>query len=70
MQDYPTVSVTPNMRECMKILMEAVATLDEGPTKERAEAALEYMKLTFDGEPQPLDGEYCPQQKLVIGGGG
>ena len=70
MPDYPTVSVTPNMRRCVEILMEAVLALDDGPVKDQAEAALNYINLTFDGEPQPMDGEYCPRQKLVVGGGG
>ena len=70
MHDYPIVDVTPNMRKCVEILMEAVLMLEDGPMKDRAEAALNYINLTFDGEPQPMGGEGCPREKLVVGGGG
>jgi hypothetical protein len=70
MQHYPTVEVTPNMRKCVEILMEAVLALEDGPVKDRAEAALNYINLTFDGEPQPLGGDRCPPERLVVGGGG
>ncbi len=60
------IEVTPNLKKCLEILKEATAQLPPGDLEKKAAGAIKYMTLTFDGQPQPMDGEGCPPGIVVI----
>ncbi len=68
MNEYPTIEVTPNVKKAMEYLKEAIDALEPGPVKKNAEGSWDYLNRTFKGEPQPLGGENCPPERLLIGG--
>jgi len=61
-----TIEVTPNIQKCLEILRGAAKSLPEGDLKTQAEAAVEYLDRTAKGEPQPMEGQVCPTNKLII----
>jgi hypothetical protein len=63
-----TVSVTPNMKKCLKIMKEAAEALPAGDLKRRSLAAVDYMSRTFEGERQPHKGGLCPDFTVIIPG--
>lgn len=66
MSEKNMIDVTPNLKKCLEILLEAINQLPSGDFKDKAEAALQYMSRTFEGEPQPMDGEGCPPGVVFI----
>jgi len=61
-----TIRVTPNVLKCLEELRRAVKSLPPGALKKRARGALDYLDRTFKGEPQPLKGAFCPDDKAII----
>jgi hypothetical protein len=61
-----TIRVTPNVLKCARVLREAIKALPAGDNKKWAQNALDYLDLTFSGEPQPNRGVSCPVNKLII----
>ncbi|MEA3421301.1 MAG: hypothetical protein U9Q97_06460 [Acidobacteriota bacterium] len=62
-----TISVTPNVHHCLKVLKAAVKSMPAGDLKKNAEGALNYLNRTFKGEPQPMKGRKCPAGLRVVG---
>lgn len=61
-----SISVTPNVQKCLEELKEVIKSLPAGDLKKRGEGALNYLSLTFKGEPQPLKGRNCPAGTRII----
>jgi len=62
-----TISVTPNVHHCLKVLKGAVKSMPAGDLKKNAVGALDYLNRTFKGEPQPMKGRKCPAGLRVVG---
>ena len=62
------ISVTPNMKKCLEIMKEAAKALPPGDLKKRAQAAVDYMERTFEGQRQPMGGGECPDFTSIVPG--
>ena len=69
MSENISIDITPNVLKCLEIVKEAVDALPLGDLKTRGIAAHDYLKDTFEGKPQPADGDTCPIDKIVVHGG-
>ena len=65
MAESRTIRVTPNVKECLKILKAAIGRLPAGPDRMKATGALKYLENTFAGKPQPGQGRACPHGLIV-----
>lgn len=66
MTDEKVIQVTPNVKECLKILKEAMEKIEDTDLKASAEGALDYLERTAAGESQPEEGRRCPPPRNVI----
>ena len=66
MTDEKVIQVTPNVKECLKILKDAMEKIEDTELKASAAKALDYLERTAAGESQPEDGRRCPPPRHII----
>lgn len=54
-----TMTVTTNVKDCLKILRKTVDSLPKGTEKEEANKAITYLEDTASGKTQPYKGQHC-----------
>jgi len=60
------IEVTPNVKKCLEVIKQAAAELPDGKNKDNLLASVAYLERTAQGEPQPENGNHCPQESFII----
>ena len=65
MSKSKAITVTNNVKYCLKTLKKAVDALPPGDQKKEASAAIKYMVETSEGKPQIYRGVHCNYRPVV-----